>query len=109
MRTGIVLLVALTCASSAAAQDDEARVEQLLAPAHAPRAKPRRHPAAAPSGEWIGQRVRVDTVDHGLYVGRLLAAAADEVTLEIALPGRLVQYRIPVAAIARLDRAGDAP
>ena len=111
MKTGSVWLVALLCATSAAAQDDEARIEQLLAPARPANARAAaKRPAAAPvPAAWIGQPVRVETIDRGLYLGRLLATAGDVVTLEIALPERVLHYSVPRAAIAKLELDGASP
>lgn len=106
MKAGIAV-IALAVWASAAAQDEEARIEQLMhrpATASAPAAKPARRAARTdPAAALVGQPVRVETSDHGLYLGTLLEATADAIVLDIALPERSVRYALPHAAVARVE------
>jgi hypothetical protein len=106
MKAGIAVIALAVCAR-AAAQDEEARIEQLIQrppPIATAAAKPGRRPAKGdPVAAWIGQPIRVETSDHGLYLGTLHAASPDSLVLDIALPDRSVRYTLPYAAVAHVE------
>jgi hypothetical protein len=102
------LMAGLVAAAVAAAADpDEARVEQLMtAPAKpAVAAKPDKaakadKKAAAQNDNdtvtsLVGQRVAVETRQRGVYIGTLTAVTRDTVTLLIPLPSRELGYSLP--------------
>ena len=96
---------------------DEMRIEQLIHPAPkavaaktAKGAGSARAPKPAdPAVALIGQKVRVLTVDRGLYAGTLQNADADNLTLRIELPKQVVTYIVPRSGVAALEVADSAP
>jgi hypothetical protein len=100
MRTGIVactLALAAACAWAAPAFASQ-RTSARAGAGHARPAQRRPDPAAA----WVGRDVRVDTVDHGLYLGTLQAVGADSLVLDIVLPAHRLRYTLPRSAVAEV-------
>jgi hypothetical protein len=56
-----------------------------------------------PAAAWVGREVRIETVDHGLYLGTLESVGPDAVVLDIALPSRPLRYLLPRSAVANLQ------
>lgn len=110
MRTiGALALFAL--AFGAAAGDmDEARIEQLMSapdkPAAPTRADRKADAKAAAKNDTdtiatlVGQRVAVETRQHGIYIGTLTAATRDALVLLIQLPARDLSYSLPRGDVA---------
>ena len=113
-----ILLFALALLGAADSADEEARIEQLLrqpalapAPAAAP-TKSKRAPKAEPidpTAALVGHRVRVRTVDRGLYAGTLLSGDANGITLRIDLPKQALNYTLPRSGVLAVDDAEAAP
>jgi len=104
-----LILFAATAASDA---DDAARIEQLIhhpvssaAPAAAAKPSARAGKAAAtePAAALIGQRVRVRTVDRGIYAGTLQSVDANSVVLRIDLAHQPLDYSLPRHGVAELS------
>lgn len=109
MRTiGALALFALAF-GAAASDQDEARIEQLMSapdkPA-APAKADRKADAKATKNDTdtvaslIGQRVAVETRQHGIYIGTLTAATRDALVLLIQLPARDLSYSLPRGDVA---------
>jgi len=114
------ILLALALLAAADSADDEARIEQLMHQAAAPAAAPaaavvKSKRAAArpepvdPTAALIGHRVRVRTIDRGLYAGTLLSGDAAHITLRIELPKQALNYTLPRSGVAGVDDAEVAP
>ena len=114
----ILLTLALFAAPDGA--DDEARIEQLLhqapaapaAPAKTPSGKAaskRAPPVVDPAAALVGHKVRVRTIDRGMYAGTLQAADAAGITLRIELPKQPLNYTLPRSGITELEDAEPRP
>jgi hypothetical protein len=108
------LALACTGAVAASADSDETRIEQLI---HRPVAvaKPlvkSAKSAAAKANDaatWLGHRVRVETIDHGLYLGTLQTLNSEAITLLVELPKRTLTYTLPRTAVTRMQSAEQVP
>ncbi|MBL8300842.1 MAG: hypothetical protein JNN30_21075 [Rhodanobacteraceae bacterium] len=96
-------------AAGLAVEPDESRVEQLMAaPAAPPKpaaaAKPDKKAAAQNDNDTVaslvGQRVAVETRQHGVYIGTLTAASREAITLLIPLASRELNYSLPRSDVA---------
>lgn len=106
------LLLALAIVGAAGATDDEARIEQLLHPATSvppQRTAARSVAKADPAAHLLGHKVRVRTVDGGLYAGTLRASDVAGITLRIELPKQAIDYRLPRSGVADIEDAEPAP
>jgi hypothetical protein len=109
MKTWIVACACIFAGGTAQARDDEARIEQLMhrtTPVSAPAKQVgSRHAAgrADPAAALIGHPVRVETVEHGLYLGTLQAVDAGSVTLDIPLPRQALRYSLPRSSVAGIQ------
>jgi len=106
-------VVFLVAAMNAAPGDDAARVEQLIhrpVPAAAP-SKLAAHAAAKPepAAELIGHKVRVRTVDRGLYAGILQSVDANAVVLRIDLREQALSYTLPRHGVTAVESAEATP
>lgn len=113
MPSTVLLIVALF--SAAGPVDDAARVEQLMhrTPAQAATAgkpnlarntnKPDRDAAL------LGQKVRVRTVDGGLYGGTLQSVDSAAIVLRIDLPKQTLNYSLPRSGVSGIESAASAP
>jgi len=112
MKTGTVVCMLALAARAAAAADAESNVEQLVyrpsTAMPAAKAAGRRAAKQDPVVAWVGHPVRIETVDHGLYVGTLQSAGADVLVLDIALPSRALRYSMPRAAVAGVQPLEEA-
>lgn len=105
------LLLALALLAAADNSADEARIEQLL---HQPAAPPRAPAAHATNkvdttAALLGHKVRVRTVDGGLYAGTLQAGDAASITLRIELPTQALNYTLPRSGVAEVENVEPAP
>lgn len=99
------LIAGLAAAVGAAAADpDEARIEQLMVAPAAPAkpvaaAKPDKKAAAQTDNDTaaglVGQRVAVETRQRGVFIGTLTSVTRDALILMIPLPSRELSYTVP--------------
>jgi hypothetical protein len=115
MPAALVFVPLLLCAA-ADPGDDEARIERLihqrptvkLAPTKTPTpAAADKKPEAESAG--IGHKVRIRTVERGLYAGTLLSLDANSAVLRIDLPAQSLNYTLPRSGIAELEDLEPAP
>lgn len=66
-------------------------------------------PAPDPAAALIGHKVRVHTVDRGLYAGTLQSVDANGVTLRIELPKQALAYTLPRSGVAEIQDLEAAP
>jgi len=103
-----LILLAATAASDA---DDAARIEQLIhhpvppavAAAAPAKAKAAKTAPTDPAAVLVGQRVRVRTVDRGVYAGTLQSIDANSVVLRIDLARQPLDYSLPRHGVAELS------
>ena len=117
MPATLVFFPLLLCAA-ADPGDDEARIERLihqhpsvkLAPAKAAAPTPAaadKKPELEPAS--IGHKVRIHTVERGLYAGTLLSLDANSAVLRIDLPAQSLNHTLPRSGIAELEDLEPAP
>ena len=103
MRTGIVPGAVIACAFGVVAMTlSLPSRENTVSSCAAAKTQHRRSAKPDPAAAWVGQTVRIDTVDHGLYIGTLESIAADMLILDITLPSRTLRYSLPRSAVANL-------
>jgi hypothetical protein len=112
MPSTVLLAIALWVAADPV--DDAARVEQLVhqtqvRPAVPAKGVARGTPKPDADAALLGQKVRVRTVDGGLYGGTLQSVDAVNIVLRIALPQRVLDYTLPRSGVSGIEAAQATP
>jgi len=107
-------VVFLIAALAAAPSDEAVRLASLIHPvglaAKPAKAAPARAPAKPdPAAELIGHKVRVRTVDRGLYAGILQSIDANAVVLRIELREQAISYTLPRHGVTVVESAETTP
>jgi len=109
----IPLIVALF--SAAGTVDDAARVEQLVHRTSTQTAAASKPGLARSTSKpdldaaLLGQKVRVRTIDGGLYGGMLQNIDSAAIVLRIELPTQALNYSLPRSGVSGIEPADSAP
>ena len=109
MRALLLLLYLLSAGVAAVSVNDEAYVEQLLRDAGNRAAPVAQKPAVRgktadvdEAAGLVGQRVVVQTLDRGVYLGTLTAVTRESLTLAITSTSRSVSQTIPRSTVSAI-------